>query len=145
MTKYCIDPDVWFDESWIGRIVKIKKYSRSWKIVEKFECDESRFVETEFTICGFFSEACGVFICEDIKDSSQAIMKIRMQYAMSSLLQIFFGRHTPLQHRTLTIDVIRLIGFHTKKANPVPPNRGLRKHYQNGKIEQSMKSEVSKC
>lgn len=71
----------WFDKTWIGQIIKFEKPLCSWKIVEKLCEHEMRFYQEEFEQNKFYSESCRIFICEDTKDSTRAIMKIRMQYA----------------------------------------------------------------
>ena len=75
------DSSFWFDKNWIAQIVQFEDPLCSWKVVEKLGEHETRYSQEEFERSKFYSEACCIFICEDTKDSTQAIMKIRMQYA----------------------------------------------------------------
>ncbi|GAD99140.1 conserved hypothetical protein [Paecilomyces variotii No. 5] len=77
----CTGLDSWFDDGWIGRIVKFEHpLYCSWKIVKKLEDHETRYTRDEFEHSGFYSESCCIFICcQDTENPTQAIMKIRMQ------------------------------------------------------------------
>lgn len=70
----------WFDKTWIGKIIEFEN-PLCWKVVEKLCEHETRFYQEEFEQSKFYSESCCIFVCEDTKDSTRAIMKIRMQYA----------------------------------------------------------------
>ncbi|PYI04667.1 hypothetical protein BO78DRAFT_398782 [Aspergillus sclerotiicarbonarius CBS 121057] len=69
----------WFDSKWIGKIVHFETPSYSWRITAKLQEYETRYLQSEFKLCGFYSEASCAFVCEDLEGSAQAIMKIRMQ------------------------------------------------------------------
>ncbi|KAI9042049.1 uncharacterized protein KD926_006173 [Aspergillus affinis] len=69
----------WFVPKWIGQIVHFENPSSSWKIIQKLQEREHRFIQDEYVSSGFYSESTAIFICEAIEDSKQAIMKVRIQ------------------------------------------------------------------
>ena len=69
----------WFDKIWMGQIIEFENPQCPWKVVEKLCERETRFYKEEFEQSEFYSESCCIFICEDTKYLTRAIMKIRMQ------------------------------------------------------------------
>ncbi|PWY69623.1 hypothetical protein BO94DRAFT_590407 [Aspergillus sclerotioniger CBS 115572] len=84
----------WFDSKWIGKTIDFEPPSSSWQITTKLQEHEARYLQSEFRICGFYSEASCTFVSEDLEGSTQAIMRIRMQIPyleedLSSLIPSF--------------------------------------------------------
>ena len=67
---------MWFERHWLGKIVEFENHGSSWKIIARLSEDEMQYTDDEFEVCKLYSQACSVFICEETKDSTQAIMKI---------------------------------------------------------------------
>lgn len=74
------EPKIWFGPKWLGRTVKFENPNRAWKIVEKIYEKASRCDQDEIKRMDACPEVCSVFVCEDTRDSTTAIMKIHMQY-----------------------------------------------------------------
>lgn len=70
----------WFGTQWLEQIIHFDNPSSSWKIIKKLQENESRFSQDEYMSSGLYSESCCIFVCEDVRASTQAIMKVRMQY-----------------------------------------------------------------
>ncbi|OJJ32891.1 hypothetical protein ASPWEDRAFT_42929 [Aspergillus wentii DTO 134E9] len=72
------DSICWFEQNWIGQIIECEN-STSWKIVQKLGEHETRWTQDDFEKSKFYSQSCCIFVCEDMKNSTEAIMKVRMQ------------------------------------------------------------------